>query len=224
MQNLKKFARASGVLVCGTAIGWLVGLSVSPVVQGVITTVLALVATVVSALPAVQGNSGNSLDAERTESRNGNLVSSRLALSARPPVLPLMLMLLGLALGSSCGIYARTHDLLTPKPASFAARWGGTGVPADQLQRILLQELYPSFRDAAKPQPSPIGKSDNGSIHWTVLHALPAEDCLRLKAARDASDLKTKLKMIFSSTKAQAALDSCPSEQLEKIRTVVCGE
>lgn len=224
VQNLRNLVQVGGFLASGIAIGWLVGLSVSPVVQGVITTVLALVGGVVSTLAVPPPNNSDSVNAERTEAADGNSVAKKLARSTAGSVLPLSLMFVGIAMGTSCGIYARTHDLLTPGPAEFAARWSGTQLPAEQLQRILLQELYPFAQDGAKSGGSAPGSPDNQSIHSTVLHVVRSNDCQRLRKAMNDRDLRTELKLIFSSSKAAEAIDSFDYGTLQKIRTIVCGE
>jgi len=85
--------QALAVLVTGLGIGWLVGLSASPVVSGVIASLLGVAAGVVTAFRGVSASSAKSVLAD-----------------ARP----VALLVVGVALGATVGLTARTHDLLSP--------------------------------------------------------------------------------------------------------------
>ncbi len=87
----------------GLGIGWLVGLSVSPVVGGVIASLLSIAAGLVVVKKAL--------------TREGGL----------PEAWPTALLVVGIAAGATVGILARTHRLLEA-PLQKA---GGTQVAAD---------------------------------------------------------------------------------------------
>jgi hypothetical protein len=79
--------------VSGLGIGWLVGLSASPVVSGVIASLLGVAAGVVTTF---RGTSESSAKSVVTDAR------------------PVALLVVGIALGASAGLTARTHDILSP--------------------------------------------------------------------------------------------------------------
>lgn len=88
------------MFVCGISLGWLVGLSVSPVIQTVMSSLLGLVAGpagLLVGLPTKQFS-----PTHPAESRlHGPLTAT-----------PLAMLLLGIAVASSWGIYCRTHNWL----------------------------------------------------------------------------------------------------------------
>src|SRR5437660_313364 len=88
-----------GVLVCGLGLGWLVGLSLSPVLHTVLTSLLTIVVGVVTLL-------------------SGLSVAHEQETVTRPfyrlNMLPVALLILCLVAGSSLGVLARTNLLLGP--------------------------------------------------------------------------------------------------------------
>ncbi len=84
----------------GSGIGWLVGLSVSAVVGGVIASLLSIGAGIVSGLQAVQLGKGDT----------GNGGAHIYYVDARPAAM----LILGIALAAPCGILARTHHVFEP--------------------------------------------------------------------------------------------------------------
>ena len=85
--------QALAVLVSGLGIGWLVGLSASPVVSGVIASLLGVAAGVVTTF---RGASASSAKSFVTDAR------------------PVAILVVGVALGATAGVAVRTHDLLSP--------------------------------------------------------------------------------------------------------------
>jgi hypothetical protein len=81
-------SHALALLVSGLGIGWLTGLSLTPVVGTVLTSILGIVGGAVAGFTA--------LDAER--------------LKIHSPW-PVALLIVGIAVGGPLGILARTHDL-----------------------------------------------------------------------------------------------------------------
>jgi len=87
------------VLVMGLGIGWLAGLSVSPVIATVLASLMGVGAGLVAGLRGAGSGTGD------TASRSGLSV-----IDARPAAI----LVLGIALGAPVGILARTHQLLEP--------------------------------------------------------------------------------------------------------------
>jgi hypothetical protein len=108
MQNesQKRALRFTALLVPGAALGWMVGMSVSPVAQTIVTAVGTVLLGAVSALAGV-----------RTESKAANGPTQQVHVS------PISFVLLWLALGSAFGVYTRTHDWLSaPRAVSSVAQ------------------------------------------------------------------------------------------------------
>jgi len=88
------FSQILAVLLTGLSIGWLVGLSRSPVVAASIASLFALAGAMVAALHGVRP-----LGASVLKYRSGN-------------AWPVALLVLSVAIGASAGNLARTNDLL----------------------------------------------------------------------------------------------------------------
>lgn len=146
------------MLLSGACIGILAGLSVSPVIQGVITTALSIVGLLLTAV------SGLSVDLPQSDSNAGTrgaalpeLQSSNRSWSHLPHgtaltlpkqfaifAKPVAIMLVGAVLGACFGIWVRTHGFLEPKPIDLVQRWATIGVGQSQVAELLLAEAYPN--------------------------------------------------------------------------------
>lgn len=128
------------VAICGISVGWMVGLSVSPVVQITLNAVLGVLTAAVATVAGIQVSA-------TTENDDVPKPASGLA-SIRVSITPIALFCFFTALGASCGVFARTNALLGGRAEIFTERWRGTGLSAVQLQQIYLRELYPSSEDS----------------------------------------------------------------------------
>ena len=94
----KRYLRNSIILLTmGICIGVLAGLSVSPVIQSVLTALLALIISAVSILAGLQ--------MENSEGKE--------KLKYQVDALPMGLLVMGITVGCLTGIYMRTHDVLS---------------------------------------------------------------------------------------------------------------
>jgi hypothetical protein len=109
-------AQLAQIFFGGLAAGWLTGLSATPVVAGVLSSVLtALVAYVAL-------NPGND------RRRPGSAVA----------------LLTGVAIGAAIGVHARTHDWLGESPDNIVSRWSKkTGLDERTLYRRMFDLRYP---------------------------------------------------------------------------------
>ena len=98
------------LVVIGAGIGWLVANSASPVLGGVLTSLLGIAAGGLAALKAAHGNGGTPHE-------------PRLSFDARP----LALLVAGLALAATAGLYVRSHALLEPPEVRDALRRAAAG-------------------------------------------------------------------------------------------------
>ncbi len=99
-----RFARAVGIAISGGCVGFLTGLSVSPVAGVVLTSVVAVVVALVSTLAGLSGSSPSPNHEEPNSARH----ETRGAVSA----LPVTALLLGIVAGVIPGIWTRTHNWL----------------------------------------------------------------------------------------------------------------
>ncbi|HWS87219.1 MAG TPA: hypothetical protein VN282_09660 [Pyrinomonadaceae bacterium] len=134
----------------GLALGWLVGLSVSPVIQTILTSLVAVVVSITSALAGL--HAGGQADGEEGPAAAGESeprgAKSHKSLPVAFDPVPVALMVIGLACGASVGVYARTNDWLGARGKSFAEEWSETGLPPQEITRRVFDTLYP-------PSPAP---------------------------------------------------------------------
>src|SRR3954470_4540847 len=94
-----KHRRVWLLTIAGIGLGWLIGLSVSPTVGSVVASVLALIVTITGVVSGVKAG-----EQPGTASKFPVFVD----------VVPVSFLVIGLAVGSSMGVYARSNDLLGP--------------------------------------------------------------------------------------------------------------
>lgn len=174
MFSVKQRTTFVAMLVGGIAVGWIMGLSVSPVTQtvlGAMVTVLAGAAAIFAGIrPALvkPAESDAALESEPP---------ARPTKSALPNVLPIAGLLVGTALGASSGVWARTHNLLSPSPDAQVSEWtAASGLPKHEVALLLLG-----------------GKAETGSLplQGTGLNAAPANACFEVNSALRAGDTET---------------------------------
>ena len=103
MRN-SRFLNSLSILLTGIALGWLVGLSVSHVVQTVVASLIGLLVSIISILAGLHSTEDDSA------SKN-HIVYSLSQIS----VFPIMFLVIGISTGTTFGILARTHSILSPK-------------------------------------------------------------------------------------------------------------
>lgn len=174
-------AGTGSTLAGGLGLGWIMGMSVTPIVQTVITAVLALAVAVANALiglraeAEVQGEDDQ--DKPKPEPVNP---------------LPFGSLLIGLAAGAALGIWSRTHDVLGPDVNSRIAEWKSTGYPDSVIARRLFERTYPPLtKENAVP------KGDPAVGNTTFLYHVPAGGCEVLRQATpDSAQLSTQLRVL----------------------------
>jgi hypothetical protein len=126
----------AALVVTGFGIGWLAGLSVSPVVSIVITSVTGSVATIIAALSGVKEEF---LDADSSPTTLKRL------LRAVTPV-PLAWLVCGLIIGSIAGIGVRNYNWFGPTSATRLAqevdKWTAYGLDEQVVARRLFEAQY----------------------------------------------------------------------------------
>lgn len=95
-----RWPQAIYVLIVGMGIGWLSGLSVSPVIAGVLTGIMGIAGGVVAGLKSI--------------AKDGASAGSNKAAKTQIDALPAALLVLGIALAAPLGIMARTYHVFEP--------------------------------------------------------------------------------------------------------------
>ena len=121
------------LVVTGLGIGWLAGLSVSPVVSIVITSITGAAGAVVAAL------SGLKEDAATTD----ETPKPKEPLRRRIDPIPIGLLAAGLILGSIFGLLARNYHLLGSDLSAELTKWERAGLAKTEVARRLFELQYP---------------------------------------------------------------------------------
>ena len=123
---MKRLLAPLSLLVSGLCVGWLIGLSISPVLQTVLTSVLALVTGAVSVLAGLSVADGDGGDKPRRR--------------VKVTPVPVAMLVLGIAIGAPFGIHARTNLWFGPNAKAASEL---TGIPEKEINRRAYEQLYP---------------------------------------------------------------------------------
>lgn len=194
------------LLITGIGIGWLLGLSVSPVVSIVLTSIMGAVAAIVAALNSL----GNV--AEQPDAINKNhLFQYRENINP----LPLTMLVLGILIGSAVGIWARNHNWLGSEASSEVDQWVQTGLDGPGWTRTdIARKLFESHYRTITNTVSTVGSKDNANF-GTFLFAVNTQECTRLLAATKLSE------KIPGDTTLQGILASSPVENLAQLPILI---
>lgn len=124
------------LLLTGLGIGWLVGLSVSPVVSIVITSVAGSAAAIIAAMSGLENQPKAESDSK----------AKKIHFSKISPV-PIASLVVGIVAGSIVGIYVRSHNGLgnDPSLAKEVEQWTELGLNREEVTRRLFENKY-SYR------------------------------------------------------------------------------
>lgn len=140
-----RLIHSCSLVIIGFGIGWLAGLSVSPVVSTIITSIVGVTVTLISVLSGIKNRPAQS--DEDTE----NHANPRWSVN---PV-PIALLIVGILIGSTLGIMVRTRNSLgatEPRRDVRAEiqRWTDVGLDPQEVARRLFDLEYPVNADASK--------------------------------------------------------------------------
>jgi hypothetical protein len=142
---MKKLLAPLSLFVSGLCVGWLIGLSISPVLQTVLTSVLALVTGAVSILAGLSVADGDSGDKPR-----------RRRVKVTP--VPVAMLVLGIAIGAPFGIHARTNLWFGPNAKAASEL---TGIPEKEINKRAYEQLYPPTTGADEASTGETGGTVN---------------------------------------------------------------
>lgn len=139
------------------------GLSVSPVIQGILASLIAVVVSVSTALAGVHtadngvGEAGNKRERDdlAEESRTESRGNTRRAIPALLDPVPVMFMIVGLACGATVGVYGRSHNWLGAKSNILVEEWKDTGLSSKEITSRVFDSLYPPTTSAEGPNHEP---------------------------------------------------------------------
>ena len=174
------------LVLCGTSIGWLIGLSASPVIQTVISSLLAVITSILTLLFSLQ-------DGKLKDKISDNLGVIN--------VFPLAVFLLGLSLAATIGIYARSNDWFGVNPQTFERKWEFKDKDSSGIIKSLYNEIHNQDSKATN------------SIYKGVLFN-SSENCNELLKISDAETLISELQTL--SPEWQSFTDSVQKNVMKK--------
>ncbi|MEW5926408.1 MAG: hypothetical protein AB1941_02870 [Gemmatimonadota bacterium] len=177
MKNHRKNGLA--ILVSGLGIGWLLGLAQTPVLNTVLTSVIAVAAGLITVLMGLSTGDNKAQPNAATQKR-----------ISVPPVnaVPLMLLVLGLAVGASGGLYTRVQRILTrPAPLSDTA----TARPRQVPQVATSSEAAPGLFAAPEPRQCERLRGTSHSVTLLTQAMIESAHPLLSAVARGGADSTT---------------------------------
>ncbi|MBV7336176.1 hypothetical protein KFU94_49670 [Chloroflexi bacterium TSY] len=171
------------IFVTGSGVGWLVGLSISPVVSIVITSVAGSAAAIIAAMSGV--------DKKATDDSNDNH-RSHAQWTVNPA--PLTWLVVGLIVGLILGILARNNHLLGSDISTEIKRWSKAGLIQAGLSKeeivLKLFEAQISTVAAGGEEATQSGASTPST--GTVLFTISADECGALRRTLYGSEQDLK--------------------------------
>ena len=199
------------IFISGLCIGFLVGLSASPVVNALIGGIVSLAAGVVSALCGVRLEKTEPNDSPAGEGQNkgSESLSRSSAFSAQVSPVPIAFLIVSIVLGSLLGLTARTQEWFAESSEHLAAKWQkSTGLTKEQIAIRLFDSIYMVGKGEAKSEE---GKdSEAKPVSAGVLFAVAADECKRLRSL-DAKDLRLEIQALSPNLKQFAI--QCKSDE-----------
>lgn len=190
------------ILLIGLGIGWLAGLSVSPVVTAIVTSLLGIIAGVVASLKTLK-QSG----AENAKLR-----------PLRVDALPAALLVVGIALAVPMGIVTRTHHLLEPAPEQSTAQTtpskphADSTTPENDLQRALVNFFDRTLQSIDRASVDRFGGAPSN---------LPQEQCDRLAHLADRGENKAFIGELKNSSLPYAKEFASRIDDVKTLRVIV---
>ena len=118
------------ILISGLGIGWLVGMSVSPVLSIVLTSIVGLISTIIAAFSGLSHQENSNTDKISSSKSKIITIASPLALA---------ILIFGIVFGSLVSNYYRVFVM---NPKSILAEinfWTSQGIPKNKVAELLLK-------------------------------------------------------------------------------------
>lgn len=159
------------IIFSGLFLGWLMGLSVAPVVKDVITSLMLIITTLLTIISGVK-NFDDKIQFNKYFSLVKNL-----------SITPILSLMLGVASGATAGVYVRAHNYLGPSPQFYIDQWSGNGIDENEIAQNIFNNTYssaPILTDVSLSRAS----SAKGS-NLSVLFSANNDICQRMLVAKD---------------------------------------
>ncbi len=136
-------------MLCGLGVGWLIGMSVSPVLGSVVGGFVATLLAIVGILVGLDSPKAEPRR-ESGETREATTPTSPLhRIRPQIDVLPLTCVVLSIIAGAVVGVYGLTHQWLAPNPHTFISKWQGVGLTHEQAVQLLVRASFGGVEGAA---------------------------------------------------------------------------
>lgn len=159
------------IVFSGVFLGWLMGLSVAPVVKDVITSLMLIITTFLTILSGIKN-----IDDKIPSSKYLSLVKSL-------SIVPVLSLMLGVAVGATSGVYVRAHNYLGPSPQFYIDQWSGSGIDKNEIAQKIFDSNY-SLASVSSDIPNAQISSVRGS-NLSVLFSANADICQRMLVAKE---------------------------------------
>jgi hypothetical protein len=224
------FSTTSCLFLAAVSVGWLIGLSASPVLHVIVGSVIAVVVALAGTLAGIQTQINFS--DEQTKIDQPTPKSTMSAFSLNP--VPVAVFTIGIAIGATIGIIARTNEFFGTDKAMFVGRWQGIGLTDVEIKRRLFDQLYPPVlpdHGATRDRIASGGGSDSHvqsesnnprvAALTAGLFAASVDDC-QLLAGKHGAELRGRL-LAIKGDAIQSALNECHGDDcLEALKVLVC--
>ena len=223
MRNLQTTLVFGGaLLLAGFGLGWLMGLSTTPLVATIFSALLASAAAILGALGGVETQKNAEANAEQAnDAGSGGLPRW----NTRINPLPLAFLALGIVIGSIFGVRARNFNWLGSDVANEVQKWTDTGLTEKAVAERLFENKFPaqyqvknqewlSIRDASE-----ISKTLAAEVAmWESLGLERATVLPKLFALRYPEAITSTPVALGSFSQASSLLFEKVSEACERIR------
>lgn len=204
------------IFITGGGIGWLTGLSVSPTISIVITSVTGSAAAIIAAMSGIEKNPTNPNQSENNE-------KTKIQWDVNP--LPLAALVIGLVGGSIFGIYVRNNNLLGSDMdvAIEIQKWSAFGIQKQDVVNRLFDINFPSDGQLVS---SPGQSILTGT---TVLFSVSSDQCDILRAASirtevEGSDALANALRRIETLKSLPDVVEDPELLTNIVEKVICSE
>ena len=147
--------------VAGLAIGWLMGLSISPITSVVLTSVMGSLSALLAGFQSMDKIFGST-----TSKEDGTKGTTYLA-----TVISFSVLAASIAIGAPIGIQARTGNWFGPSPKTLIENWARLGVDRSEVRKRVFNSHFPT--DGKNSLKNPGVLFSNAVNECQELQALP---------------------------------------------------
>jgi hypothetical protein len=196
-------------LVAGFGLGWLAGLSISPIISIIISSLTGVTTAIIAGL---SGLASNSVDEKERDNNERRVPISRQQVNP----LPIVCFIIGLCLGANTGIYARTNAWFGTSNDKIIEEWTNRGFKYDVVALRLFNREYPADNAITRESDLlPVLFTTSGSECQNILNDKADESLI--------NDMKSSTIKIFEDLANDEELSKNP-EFLKKVVEILCAK